>query len=470
MYKVPNDYYIRVHHVRPRFKNDIENVLLYMAGEISKLPSLPKKEFDARLNDAIFKYPGNITKKLKTINNWRTEISALFGFIISDGVITKAGSRAIELHETEDLIENFKKFLYTFQYPGAHIKAHENKILIEQGVNFKPAKSILKILQVAEETEGNRIGLSKAEMCHCILNDLRCVRDNESPQDTWRRILANRNASVEYDMSADTIRYAADILDYMEIANLLITYDSRTYYTNTLENEMILKFTESTEWFDGYDELITKRSATLKDINDCNFLWAEYVNQNLGKTDFATDILAFIAQDDDEYAQLRQKRIELFENKLDTSMITSTKDIGDMGEGMIYSHECQRVKLGGRTDLIHLIQRIPTKFAVGYDIQSVELDERKRYIEVKTTISMKPLHFTKIRLTPNEWNVAKSTKDRYFIFRLAISKKDKKLFIIQDPVHLYKSDLIDMTPRDGAEITFDTRKSGYFEELLSWTN
>lgn len=470
MYRVPSEYYIRIHHVRPRFKNDIENVLLYMAGEISKLPALPKKDFDEKLNEAIYTYPGNITKTLKTISNWRTEISSLFGFIINDGETCRPGKRAIELYETEDLIESFKKFLYTFQYPGAHIKSHENKVLIEKGVKFKPAKFILKLLKKAEEIEGKRVGITKAEICHCVLNDLRCVRDNEEPSLIWERIKNNRNDEVEYDMTGDVIRYAGDILDYMEIANLLTTYDSRSYYINTLENEMILKFINSSEWFGGYDRLIAGRSATLVEIKQCNVAWAEYVNRDLGATDFATDILAFIAQDSEEYEQLRQKSIERFEDKLGADAITSTKDIGDMGEGMVYGHECQRVKLGGRSDLIHLIQRIPTKFAVGYDIQSVELDEQKRYIEVKTTISMKPLHFTKIHLTPNEWNVAKSTKDRYFIYRLAISKQDKKLFIIQDPVGLYKSDLIDMTPRDGAEITFDTSKSGCFEELLSWAN
>ena len=121
---------------------------------------------------------------------------------------------------------------------------------------------------------------------------------------------------------------------------------------------------------------------------------------------------------------------------------------------------------------IHLIKRIPTQFAVGYDIQSVELDERKRYIEVKTTISSKPLHFNKVHLTPNEWNTANKMRDRYFVYRLMISKTEKKLFLIQDPVGLYKRDLIDMIPKDGADITFSTTRAevGNFEELLTWTN
>ena len=49
-----------------------------------------------------------------------------------------------------------------------------------------------------------------------------------------------------------------------------------------------------------------------------------------------------------------------------------------------------------------------------------------------------------------------------------ISKQERKLFLLQDPVGLYKSDLIDMVPTDGAEITFDPKRVGQFEELLTW--
>ena len=146
------------------------------------------------------------------------------------------------------------------------------------------------------------------------------------------------------------------------------------------------------------------------------------------------------------------------------------KDIGDIGEGIVHAHECMRIKLGGREDLIHLIKRIPTQFAVGYDISSIELDEKKRYIEVKTTISSKPLHFNKIHLTKNEWNTANSTRDRYYVYRLQLSKAEKTLFLLQDPVGLYKQDMIDMIPSNGADITFDPKKVGKYEEVLTWKN
>ena len=200
----------------------------------------------------------------------------------------------------------------------------------------------------------------------------------------------------------------------------------------------------------------------------------------MSDTDFSTDILAYIANDAEELDALKRGTAGgIEEQKVQAEIVIgerlragvddfTTKDIGDIGENLVHGHECMRVKLGGRADLIHLIKRIPTQFAVGYDISSVELDERKRYIEVKTTISAKPLHFNKIHLTKNEWNTANSTRDRYYVYRLMISKAERKLFLLQDPVGLYKSDLIEMVPSDGADITFDPRVVGVFEELLTW--
>lgn len=484
-YKIPEEYYFRIHHVRPRFKGDIENVLIYMAEEISAVGELPVEEFVSAVNTAIYRYPGNAHRELKTINNWRTEISALFGFIEHTDITDKPGRRAIELAERQDLVECFKTFLYNFQYPGAHIKPKNVLEQIEAGVHFKPAQYILKLLRFANKGGGNAVGITKFEICHCVFNDLRVTRDNEGVEKTWERILQNRKDRVEYDQTGDEIRYAGDIVDYMEIANLLKTYDSRMYYLNTLEEEAIIKFCESSEWFDEYDIMIKRKSGTLEAVKECTRGWFAYVNRDIQNTDFATDILAYIATDETELQKLKENitsetdstTSEMIdrETELERRIASgyesfTTKDIGDIGESLVHGHECMRVKIGGREDLIHLIKRIPTQFAVGYDISSVELDERKRYIEVKTTISSKPLHFNRIHLTKNEWNTASSTHDRYYVYRLMLSKSEKKLFLLQDPVGLYKKDMIDMIPSDGADITFDPTTVGRFEELLTWTN
>ena len=485
MYQIPSEYYFRLHHVRPRFKGDIENVLIYVAEEISRVGEMPTDEFVTSVNNALFQYPGNAHRELKTINNWRTEISALFGFIEHTNTTDKPGRRAIELANNQDLVECFKVFLYNFQYPGAHIKPQRVLEQIEHGIKFKPAQYILKLLKYANCQEGNVVGITKPEACHCIFNDLRVTRDNEGVEKTWERILRNRKNKVQYDQTGDVVRYAGDILDYMEIANLLKTYDSRTYYLNTLEEESIVKFCESSEWYNGYDTMIEQRKGTMNAIKQCSSEWFTYVNRDMGDTDFSTDILAYIANDENELQQLKENtkntenaqltdliaRDDVIEKRIAAYYdIFTTKDIGDIGESLVHAHECMRIKLGGREDLIHLIKRIPTQFAVGYDISSVELDERKRYIEVKTTVSSKPLHFNRIHLTKNEWNTASSTHDRYYVYRLQLSKTERKLFLLQDPVGLYKNDKIDMIPSDGADITFNPKDVGRFEELLTWKN
>jgi len=467
-YKIPQEFYFRIHHARPRFKNDVENVLIYVAENIAKLEPMAEADFAQRLNQAIYGYPGNANKELKTINNWRTEISSLFGFVQhNDNDIAEAGRRAKELAEDGDLVAFFKTYLYSFQYPGAHIKSHSILEQIEYGIRFKPAQYILRLLTYIKETEGANIGLTKGEICHCIFNDLRVTRDNDDVSLVWARIKENRSNKLTYDMTGDVIRYAGDIVDYMEIANLLKTWDSRTYYLNDLETETIVKFIQSKEWFTGYDRMITKRHGSLDAINDIYYDWFAYVNRDMDTTDFKTDILAYIANDQQEYETLKNTGKEIT-NRIENEEEFTTKDIGDMGENLIHGHECMRVKNGGREDLIHLIKRIPTQFAVGYDISSVELDERKRYIEVKTTISSKPLHFNSVHLTRNEWNTASTTRDAYYVYRLMISKGATKLFLLQDPVGLYKQDKINMIPNDGADITFDPKTVGRFEELLVW--
>ena len=92
-------------------------------------------------------------------------------------------------------------------------------------------------------------------------------------------------------------------------------------------------------------------------------------------------------------------RSKLLDERIGESGTTySTKDIGDIGEYLVHGHECMRLKLMGAEKYIHLVKKIPTQLAVGYDISSVEVDGKKRYIEVKTTISNKPMHFNRVHI------------------------------------------------------------------------
>jgi hypothetical protein len=467
MYKTPKEYYFRLHHVRPRFKNNVEEVLIYMATEVSKIPKLNKSDFILKFDNTIRLFSENVRKTEKTIKNWRTEISSLFGFIEvdSENNTYKPGKIAQLLADNQDLVEFFKYFLFTFQYPGGHLKPLETKKYIEAGINFKPAKFILKLLEIGENN-GKRFYINKAELTHCIFNDTRFTTGKLSEKDALNLIINNRKNNVKYDWSGDVVRYAGDILDYMVLANLL-EVKGNNFIINWAEREAIIKFITDETRFDKYDNIYNKAEIELKEVSCLQEDWFFYVNSNLDKELFKTDVLEYLGVEKSGYELLINETISSLHDEIHSGE-AKTKNIGDLGENLIIGHESMRVKIGGREDLIKLIKKIPTQFAVGYDIQSVELDERKRYVEVKSTISNKKINFQNIHLTPNEWNVAETLGERYFIYRLAISKENIELFLIQDPVEKYRTKLIKMSPRNGADIVF-SEKSGTKEELLIWS-
>ena len=453
MYTIPDDYCLELHHVRPRFKNDVENVLFYIASVCKNIKTTDTIRYNEQVFNAIKLYPGNENSTRKTINNWRTEIAALFGFYIEDKVTrtTRTGAMSNILAETGDLIQFFKYYAYKFQYPGGHVKKEYVKELIDAGVRFKPAQYILKLLHEADTYQGKPLGISKAEATHCIFNDLRVTRDHRDVKDVIDLISRNRKSKVCYDTTGDVIRYAGDILDYMVLANLL-KESHNYYYLNRQENEAILAFINSNDYFDGYDEFYDTSFAA-SCLGPIETDWFEYVNTGLDSQLFKTDISQYIAESSDVHAS---EYSILVKDKIGEVLASaSTKEIGDLGETLVVGHEKVRVKEGGREDLLHLIKKIPTAFAVGYDVQSIELDAKKRYIEVKTTISSKPINFYTFHLTPNEWDTASSLNDRYFVYRLMISKSEITIYILQNPVQMYKENRISLSLRDGAEITFN---------------
>jgi len=471
-YEIPEEYYFRIHHIRPRFKNDVESVLIYVASEINKLSSADKTRFMELVNGAIKRYPGNITKTGKTINNWRTEISSLFGLIEYDSArdICYPGTIAKVLTENQDLVEFFKYFIYYFQYPGAHLKSQEIVKFIEAGIRFKPGKYILDLLTAGEKIIGGRFGITKAELTHCVFNDLRVTRDGRTPNQSANLINENRKKNFRYDWNGDVTRYAGDILDYMVLADLLVFYGNK-YYLNLDDTESIAAFRESDILFTLYEPLYNKEHLTPSDVNVFYDYWYHFVNRKIEKEIFKTDLFKYLGIDRSQYTRIEEISYEEFYSTIERRGEIKTKEIGDFGENLVHGHECMKVKLAGRSDLIHLIMKIPTAFAVGFDIQSVELDETKRYIEVKTTISRGAISFNKFHMTRNEWSAAESLRKRYFVYRLMISKNDKKMFIIPDPVGQYKADTgtIQITVVDGADIVFK-EKAGKQEKLLIWKN
>jgi len=472
-YETPEKYYYRIHHVRPRFKNDVEDVLIHVATELSKLKPMKKKDFDEKFNKSIRMFPNNLKKTNKTINNWRTEISSLFGMVLYDPAtdMCKPSDNAKTLAVKQDLVEFFKYFLYSFQYPGGHIKAHEVKKIIEKEIRFKPAYYILNLLHTAEDSACKRFGITKAEATHCIFNDLRVTRDNCSVEDVIKLIESNRNQKLEYVLDGDVIRYAGDILDYMVHANLL-EKKGKKYYLNPSEKEKTLYFIKENKYFTEYDKLY-KTSSELSKLQEIGFSWFHYVSEFIGKIRFETDVLSYVKIDKAKYLELESgshnQLISEFIEKTEKHDEITSKDIGNTGELLILGHECNIQKKRGRIDLIKKVVIYPDHLGLGFDIRSYENDDTQKFIEVKTTISNSSLDFKRFHMTDNEYNSASTHKERYYVYRLMISRANIKLFVIRDPIGKYMKSHIVVKLGDGADMTFK-KSAGKYEQLLIWKN
>lgn len=441
-YRIPGKDWFRIHFVRPRFKGNIENVLLYMANECCRIPKCSCSEYSKRYYNAIKMFPGNIDMKKKTLDNWRTEIPALFGFYTEDkkSDVTETSSMATFLHENQDLTQFLRIFLYSFQFPGGHMKGKDVKEIIEHGIKFKPARTIIQVLMAGNKILNDNgtekeMSLSAEEATYCIFNDLRVTTAKVSAEDVAKVILENRKQRVKYynpqDIQSysltgtartkgDMTRYAGDILDYMEIANLLI---KRNGYFYLKGNELVaLKtFADDNTWFNGYDSIYGKKGLVTADISKIEPAWFDYVQDS-------------------------------------------------MKEALICGHEKMRLKINGYDEFVRLVQIVDSpSYHPGFDIDSFEGDgtENHRYIEVKTTVSKKKIQLYGFHMSTNEWRVANTIKEHYCVYRLMLSEEDRILYILRNPVALYKEDKIEAEPRNGMEISFSTDTFDK-TELLTW--
>lgn len=478
MYKVPIKHFCRLHHIRPRFKNNVEDVLFYITGKLSMLEKQDHSTFKSELNDAIKLFPGNYNKTKKTIDNWRTEITALFGLVERDQNLYWPGEMAKILDQREDLVEFFRLFLYKFQYPGGHLKSNQTLEFIRKGIKFKPASYMLSVMIEGQKLigSGGKFGLTKEEATHCIFNDLRTTTGNRTPRKTAELILDNRVKKIKYNSRGDTIRYAGDILDYMVLADLVAQRLDGKFYPN-VHLQGVLKFfiDDINGFFPSYDKLYSKANVDIEDINQLQDEWYSYVNRGLSELNFEADVLSLIGQfkNSDETDEppntlgLLNKVRELIRSQIQSGL--STKQIGDLGETITIEHEKLRLVNYVTDREINNIKKIPDQMAVGYDILSYEgKEDLKRHIEVKTTVSKNKLHIRKFYMTNNEWSTAKTFQNSYFIYRITISENDIELFTIRNPELKMKESKVDMEiGRDGGvQIKYEDN-SGCLVELLS---
>jgi hypothetical protein len=470
MYTIPKEFDQRVHHVRPRFKGQCEDVLFYISREIVRIGKMPTKDFIRNLELSIRRFPGNANVTAKTISNWRTEIDALFGLLVHEGDFSAPSALAKQLSENSDLISFFRVFLSKFQYPGGHLRADKVADLIKVGVKFKPAAYVIRVLlEGAEYSASGNFGITKAEAASLIWNDLRVTTGQRSAKDTAKLIADLRKANAIFNQDGDFIRYAGDILDYMVLANILILNPSGRYSLvkgSMAGAEQVLK--AETRWFGKYDHLYADPNVSSQDCVVFEPAWFEYAGNDIQglivETDLV-DVLEGMESGDPVTSEFAKELLDFLREKISEGTSIKTKEIGDTGESLVMRHEFERLKALGKETLARKIKKIPDKFGIGYDLKSfLDASGVDKLIEVKTTISRGNLRSMSLHLTKNEWNAATSSGPSYFIYRLMISTESIRCFVIHDPVSKYKSNILTMNLNDGADLTFE-ESAGTWEQL-----
>jgi len=89
--------------------------------------------------------------------------------------------------------------LYSFQYPGGHIKPQNVIKQIKAGIRFKPCKFILQLLAAGEQITNKPFYITAEELTQCAFFDLRITRDAIDTKEVVKLIVSNRGNKIEYD-------------------------------------------------------------------------------------------------------------------------------------------------------------------------------------------------------------------------------------------------------------------------------
>lgn len=420
---------LRVAFPRGRILQQVEDELTILTQFIVKFAPKEKDEFD-RLIDA--EYAKLRSVSAKSIKNYRTEMTKLFGLITvgSDGIVNPS-PRTILLVESQNFPLFFKTFCHRFQFPNGINKPQETTKQIDAKVNFKPAKFILDLFVLGVEKCGAGFSLNGNEVSNLVFNDVRVTSNARSADEVLKDLLELRSRKVRFEGGSRIAQHGREFLGYMLLARLL-KEGEKGFELNERERPSVDYIRESDLILDVPDDYTTSAKSR-KEFQTEWGLWFGDVSQ-IEKEKFAAqkgkiEIPSIPVPGIDETPEAKALAAPTQED---------LKEIGGKGELVVLKYEKERI-YQIRPDKIGLVQRVSNDTALGYDIQSLEFDDvsRKKFIEVKTTERTFPPSeevLTYFPMSGNEWETARSHGESYYIYRVFLTAKEPTMFVIQNPV------------------------------------
>ena len=213
------------------------------------------------------------------------------------------------------------------------------------------------------------------------------------------------------------------IVDKEYIENVIRIFENSEYHKCT-DKETMLNFLKSDRYFIGpLDSRITIPGSQMSD-NDEEYSYDEVKPEKLQIIDVPNNIKKYKTTDKSNFIARKTNYLEL--NK--TRYLR-----GILAEELVYKYEKQRLIDEGQAELAEQVKWVSQELGdgLGYDIQSylkTENGYKEIFIEVKGTSEDESQPF---EITLNEYNLAKTEKENYKIYRVIKTKeKIAKCFII----------------------------------------
>lgn len=474
----PSEHY-RLHFSRARFIEQMDEHFVRLCTLLAQKHSWEHRNAASFFLPQLRLFPNLAGQTEKTVKNYFTEVTSLFSFYTLSGEAATVGDNAIRLADTQDVVDFFVNHLLRFQFPNGHLKRNFVLDQVGRGIRFKPGNYFVRLLLEGQRLVGpsKAFGISPYEATWFGTNDLLALRGERSPEENAARILHARGKTrlnppedlEAYGLPAgirttpaDFNRYARDILSWLEFARVVVTGPDRLRYLRS--SEAIPLLAADTQFFDGFSDLSVVDTSH-DEFRDVAEEWLKYVTKYYD--------VEVAERNGLEISDAIPTIPDLTDSELDqvlASVKVDTAAIGNQGEAIALAHERNRLRACGRPDLARKVKKLPDHLGVGYDLESFECDGQSRCIEVKTTQSRHRLQFQSFHLTTNEWRKAETLRTAYHVYRVSLSDEiGVRLQTVTDPVGLYKSDRIRMTPRDGADVSYTDEVAVVVELMLSDT-
>ncbi len=440
---------MRCDFIRGKSQKEMDDMLPLYARIIASVCPCEETEFPERFDTELARQLKEAS--VKTLANHRTEIAgSLLGLYYKENGQIFESDRNKKFLQDSDQPALFKDICFKHQFPTGVQKIVTVWEKVKKGICLRPYPFILSVLQLVERAD---FSLTTQDIGFYILNASDVLQGHATPSEVFAAIMADKKNGVVRKIAANgkamsyAFQHIREQLNYLELANLIFIDSTGVVRVNHLEQAAVDTFVATMKepvFFDfthfDLDSLDGRKAARVA--------WDKYYGELSAPAlsgIFATSASAIVHSPPQDGEKVQGKE-----------STSSTTELGDEGESVVFKYEKARVKAYS-SRLANRVLALGKTKGLGYDIQSVvaesgEEAEFSKYIEVKTTkrVTMPSIEdaswFDNFTLTRNEYLAAAQHSKFYSVFRVYFTRDGVAFYVIGNIVQKAKDGKIEVVP------------------------